>query len=439
MTRRLAVVSRAVAGVALAAVLISQNAPHAQTSPRLVPPQLFSLVRSARQDINAYWAARLQNYRPPVDVVMIQAPTDTDCGHVEKPNAMYCGATHKIYWDVALLAGLYRLGDYAPVFVLAHEWGHLAQSHLGLLRTASGLLDIQHELQADCFAGAYTRDATARKVADPGDDDEAILAIRRAGDDLDTPWFTQQAHGTSGQRLDAFSYGFDGRSCTDPAFWEFLRQRGIDPARAPQTTGPQSGGLEQYLPNRAGRFTLTAVKRDQEPAAIDAFSAVYKTPDGIAVNAGFLIYVADSSGYAGSVALLVLRNFGGVQLARFTSVGGALERFGPAWGRTIEHEGLDERARRTIRTGRKKSKAFFPSKQASDTTWWKCSPSRSCARRPCESARIRPQDIPSFSPAYSQTTHNLSTPAPRQRPIPCRVALPRPSRPSRIRNRSGTT
>jgi hypothetical protein len=35
---------------------------------------------------------------------------------------------------------------------------------------------------------------------------------------------------------------------------------------------------------------------------------------GQAVNAGFLIYVADSSGYAGSVALLLVRNFGGLRL-----------------------------------------------------------------------------------------------------------------------------
>jgi len=34
----------------------------------------------------------------------------------------------------------------------------------------------------------------------------------------------------------------------------------------------------------------------------------------IAVNAGFLIYVADSSGYVGSVALLLVRNFGGLHL-----------------------------------------------------------------------------------------------------------------------------
>ncbi len=34
----------------------------------------------------------------------------------------------------------------------------------------------------------------------------------------------------------------------------------------------------------------------------------------MAVNAGFLIYVADSCGYMGSVALLLLRNFGGLRL-----------------------------------------------------------------------------------------------------------------------------
>jgi hypothetical protein len=35
---------------------------------------------------------------------------------------------------------------------------------------------------------------------------------------------------------------------------------------------------------------------------------------GSAGNAGFLIYVADSSGYAGSVALLLYRKFGAPQL-----------------------------------------------------------------------------------------------------------------------------
>lgn len=36
---------------------------------------------------------------------------------------------------------------------------------------------------------------------------------------------------------------------------------------------------------------------------------------GTAGTAGFLIYIADSSGYAGSIALLLVRNFVGLQFS----------------------------------------------------------------------------------------------------------------------------
>lgn len=280
---------RAVAAAALALGLVvsfTGDRPGAQAPPAAGGNALLSLVNAARRDIDAYWARRIQNYQPPVDVVRIQVPTVTDCGAVNSPNAFYCSSTHKIYWDTSLLSEQFQLGDFAPVFILAHEWGHLVQRQVGLM-SVSGILSIQVELQADCLAGAYAHDAAGRRMLDAGDDDEAVASLRRAGDALDSPWFDAQAHGSPGLRIDAFTYGFEGRECMADQFWAFLRQRGVDPARAQQTPAPSSGRLEQLLPamtGRFGRFKRQDVVRLDVAGAADALRAHYVTVNGPGPN-----------------------------------------------------------------------------------------------------------------------------------------------------------
>lgn len=276
-------------GLALLALCLLTTA--ARLPAQLRPdPALISLIQSARFDINRFWASQVPNYLPPADVVMVQTPAMTDCGPFPKPNARYCGSTNKIYWDLSLLASQYRIGDFAPVFIIAHEWGHLVQGLLGFNRTTRGLMTIQLELQADCLAGTYAADARQRKVLDDGDDDEAALALRRAGDGLDDDWFDKNAHGTPGQRIDAFSYGFEGRSCTAETFFDFLKARGIDPSRAPQQQVPTQGALEGRLPKQAGRFTLTAVTRDHMDGATDYLKATYRSNDGIDIKLAVLAF-----------------------------------------------------------------------------------------------------------------------------------------------------
>ena len=182
------------------------------------------------------------------------------------------------------------------------SWGHLVQRQLGLLDTASGLLPIQQELQADCLAGWYAHDAAQRKILDPGDDDEAVLSLRRAGDKLDSPWFDAEAHGSSGLRIDVFTYGFEGRTCTTDAFWAFLRQRGVDSSRAPQVPTPGAGCLEQLLPRsigRLGRFEMVDVARVQVGGATDALKARYRTLNskGPHVEVGGSAGAGDAAGH----------------------------------------------------------------------------------------------------------------------------------------------
>ncbi|MEM7337631.1 MAG: hypothetical protein AAF467_03220 [Actinomycetota bacterium] len=93
----------------------------------------------------------------------------------------------------------------------AHEWGHVIQAQaeqLDLSLDPDGL-PIDGELQADCFAGAW---ATERAEAD-------LLSLRRdvrsTGDESDVDLDDPDAHGTAGERLEAFELGFEGgpQSC----------------------------------------------------------------------------------------------------------------------------------------------------------------------------------------------------------------------------------
>lgn len=248
-----------------------------------VDPALLNLINSARSDIDQYWRRQMPGYTPPTDVVVVQAPTETDCGKFEKPNARYCASTNKIYWDVGLFTTAYQLGDFAPIFILAHEWGHLVQRQLGFDRTTRGLITVQLELQADCLAGAWSHDAKRRGLLDPGDDDEAVLMLRRGGDKLNAPWFEPNAHGSPGQRVDAFLYGFEGTDCAADGFFAFLKERGIDPSRVQQAPTPDTGSLAQNIKKQVGRFTLASTRRTEIPLSTDAIEATYKTPDGVPV------------------------------------------------------------------------------------------------------------------------------------------------------------
>ncbi|MBI2767401.1 MAG: neutral zinc metallopeptidase [Chloroflexi bacterium] len=178
------------------------------------PDNLKDLVAFARADIDGFWKRTLEAsgtpYRPPARVDGYTTIEDTACGETVPRNAFYCPLDNSIYFDTALLNGeLNKNGDFGVVFIIAHEWGHLAQSALGVLGR-DDTANVQLELQADCFAGAYARDAEARGRLQAGDLEEAGRTLFAAGDARGTAWNDAGAHGTSQQRLDAFARGRDG-------------------------------------------------------------------------------------------------------------------------------------------------------------------------------------------------------------------------------------
>ena len=62
------------------------------------------------------------------------------------------------------------------------------------------------ELQSDCFAGAYTRDAESRGILDSDDAQEGAQLLIGLGDDL--PVDHPSAHGTGNERAVAFQKGY---------------------------------------------------------------------------------------------------------------------------------------------------------------------------------------------------------------------------------------
>ena len=120
-----------------------------------------------------------------------------------------------------------QAGDFAQAYVIAHEVGHHIQHLTGVsdqvqqarsrLSQAQGnQLSVKLELQADCFAGVWANLNQQRvNFLEQGDVEEAISAASQIGDDTlqkrsqGTVVPDSFTHGTSRQRVDWFTRGFD--------------------------------------------------------------------------------------------------------------------------------------------------------------------------------------------------------------------------------------
>jgi len=280
----------------VAAGVFAATHTHAQTRGPAgvqVPAEVASVVAQAVIDINQFWSRTFAEYQPPADVVAIKAPTTTDCGEFPEPNARYCGSTNKIEWDVSLVQRSVAIGQFAAFAVIAHEWGHLIQRERGFWNSNLGLISIQKELQADCFAGTYAADVSRRGMLSQVGADHAFLELSRIGDPLTAPWNDPDAHGTAGQRLDAFGYGLQKiADCGSGAFFDFLKLHGIDTSRVPQKPTPPSGALTKLLPQTVKSFTLGSVERWDFSGATDALLASYTTAGGVQQQLGVAAFAS---------------------------------------------------------------------------------------------------------------------------------------------------
>lgn len=138
---------------------------------------------NARQDcrilgdinsVQAYWKgwfrAHGKSYRPATTVFFTDS-TPTGCGTATTDvGPFYCPVDRHVYIDLGFYQELHdrfgaQGGPFAEAYVIAHEYGHHAQDLLGALRAhesqgATGT-SVRTELQADCYAGVWARNAVA--------------------------------------------------------------------------------------------------------------------------------------------------------------------------------------------------------------------------------------------------------------------------------------
>ena len=131
-------------------------------------------------------------------------------------NAFYCSTKDVVAWDAeGLLPELKdKYGEFVIPVVLAHEWGHAIQG-----RSNFTARTVTKELQADCFAGAWSKHAKDDGVfkVTAADLDTALAGILDLRDTPGTSNIDPNAHGSGFDRVSAFQDGFDNgaEKCKD--------------------------------------------------------------------------------------------------------------------------------------------------------------------------------------------------------------------------------
>jgi hypothetical protein len=172
----------------------------------------------------------------PTQIVTFTGGTSTGCGNASADvGPFYCPTDQTIYLDTTFFQDVLegqlggKGGDFVEPYVLAHEFGHHLQNLLGTMgrvRTQSGPTSdsVRLELQADCYAGMWTRGATGTtdqsgvqifESIDEGDITEALDSAKAVGDDRIQSMgggdvnAEQWTHGSSEQRMRWFTTGYN--------------------------------------------------------------------------------------------------------------------------------------------------------------------------------------------------------------------------------------
>ncbi len=205
--------------------------------------ELEQILCGAVNDVSDYWIDQLPlsfgtDYVE-ANTVFFSGRVNTGCGQASaEVGPFYCPLDGRIYFDLEFLQVLQNnfgaTGDLAAQYIVAHEYGHHVQNVLGIneqMRRAqqadpsrANQYSVALELQADCLAGAWARDASDRSLFDdPSEVEEALNAAAAVGDDriqqktqgrVDPESWT---HGSSAQRVQWFQRGYqtgDPQRCT---------------------------------------------------------------------------------------------------------------------------------------------------------------------------------------------------------------------------------
>jgi hypothetical protein len=181
-----------------------------------------------------YWAKTLPEqgnteFRP-ATIQTFAGAVQTGCGQASSQvGPFYCPPDEQIYLDTSFFQDVLegqlggQGGDFVEAYVLGHEYGHHIQNLLGTMgrvRTQKGADSdaVRLELQADCYAGMWTKDASDGDgifaELDEGDIKEALDSAKAVGDDRIQQRSGQGVnpdgwtHGSSEERMRWFTTGY---------------------------------------------------------------------------------------------------------------------------------------------------------------------------------------------------------------------------------------
>lgn len=212
-----------------------QGAPATQASaPEPIDDETLEFVETVTAETEDVWskifAEEGYRYEAP-QVVIFSSNVRSGCGMASaQMGPFYCPLDKTVYFDPTFFSELAKRfgapGDFAAVYVIAHEVGHHVQTITGISnqvrqaqsrvsKTESNGLQVRMELQADCYAGVFANRAErSSDFLDEGDLEEGLRAAAAIGDDT----LSRQAgrevkqenftHGSSEQRVRWFRKGF---------------------------------------------------------------------------------------------------------------------------------------------------------------------------------------------------------------------------------------
>ena len=199
--------------------------------------------KAVELSLEGYWAKVLPQQTgkqlQPTQIKTFTGGVATGCGNASADvGPFYCPTDQIIYLDTTFFEDVLegqlggKGGDFVEPYVLAHEFGHHIQNLLGTMgqvRTQQGPTSdsVRLELQADCYAGMWTRGATGTtdskgvqifESIDEGDITEALDAAKTVGDDRIQKQGggdvnpEQWTHGSSEERMRWFTTGYNATS-----------------------------------------------------------------------------------------------------------------------------------------------------------------------------------------------------------------------------------